>query len=100
MLRLSCAIPSHKQPPGAIIKGGDRKRSEGSTLFHRNSQLRYFHSKLRHPQRHKLAREPANLRGSRVEFQELGDRLATLIESSLNFPSAYYLINNACAVKD
>ena len=64
--------PSHKQPRGAIIKA-----------FHRNSQLRYFHSKLRHPQRHKLAREPANLRGSCEEFQELGDRLATSIESSL-----------------
>ena len=33
---------------------------------------------MRHPQRHKLAGEPANLRGSRAEFQEMGDRLATL----------------------
>ena len=31
-------------------------------------------------QRHKLARGPANLRGSRVEFQEMGDRFATLFE--------------------
>ena len=87
MFRLSCAIASHKQPPGAIIEGGDRKRG-------------VHFVPLRHPQRHKLAREPANLRGSCVEFQELGDRLATSIESSLNFPSAYYLINNACAVKE
>ena len=42
-------------------------------------------------QRHKLAREPANFRCSRVEFQEIGDRFPTLLEHSLNFPSASYL---------
>ena len=42
-------------------------------------------------QRHKLAREPANFRCSRVEFQEIGDRFATLLEHSLNFPSASYI---------
>ena len=47
--------------------------------------------KLRHPQLHKLARELANLHGSRVEFLEIGDRLATLSEFSLNFPCASYL---------
>ena len=36
---------------------------------------------MRHLQRHKLEREPPNL----LEFQEMGDRLATLFECSLNF---------------
>ena len=40
-------------------------------------------NKLRNPQRNKLARKPGNLRGSRVEFQEMGDRFATLIECCL-----------------
>ena len=43
------------------------------------------------PSTSQLAQEPANLRGSRVEFQEMGDRLATLLECPLNFPSALNL---------
>ena len=50
-----------------------------------------FTDKLRHHQRHKLAREPANLSGSRVEFQEKGNRFSTSVECSLNFQSASYL---------
>ena len=50
-----------------------------------------FTNKVRHPQRHKLAREPANLSGSHVEFQEKGNRFSTLFECSLNFQSALYL---------
>ena len=40
----------------------------------------FFKNKPRHPQQHKLAREPASLRGSRVEFQEMGDRFGTLFD--------------------
>ena len=65
--------------------------SAGSTRFHRNSQMCYFWNKLGHPQRHKLARESAYLRGFRVEFQKMGERLVTLFECFLNFPGVSYL---------
>ena len=65
--------------------------SAGSTRFHRNSQMCYFWNKLGHPQRHKLARESAYLRGFRVEFQKMGERLVTLFECFLNFSGASYL---------
>ena len=54
---------------------------------------------MRHPQRHKLAREPSNLRGSRVEFQAMGDRLATL-RALLTFKVLNIPIYNACAVEE
>ena len=37
---------------------------------------------------------PANLTGSSMEFQEVGDRPATFLECSPNFPSPSYLICN------
>ena len=49
-----------------------------------SGQMCSFKNKLRQRERHKLAPEPANLRGSRVELQEMGDRLATLFEYSLS----------------
>ena len=40
-----------------------------------NVEVAYFQNKLRHPRRQNLAWEPANLRGSRLEFQRLSDLL-------------------------
>ena len=40
-----------------------------------NVEVAYFQNKLRHTRRQNLAWEPANLRGSRLEFQRLSDLL-------------------------
>ena len=80
---------------GAIIGVGDCKCrvGAGSTRFHRKSQMSYFQNKgpitIRTnstTRRQKLTRELASLRGSRVEFQEMGDRFAILFEFFMNFP--------------
>ena len=39
----------------------------------------------------KRSRKTANLRGSRVELEEMGDRFATLFEYSMNFPNAFII---------
>ena len=44
-----------------------------------NVEVAYFQNKLRHPRRQNLAWEPANLRGSRLEFQRLSDLLNFLV---------------------
>ena len=48
-------------------------------------------TKLRHRQSHKLTWAPATSRRSLVEFEMIGDRVATFLECSLNFQSASYL---------
>ena len=50
-----------------------------------------YRTKLRHRQSHKLTWAPATSRRSLVEFEMIGDRVATFLECSLNFPSASYL---------
>ena len=55
----------------------------------RPRKMCYFYNKLRHPQGHKLAREPANFPGSRVEFRRWA--IVLRLSGSLNFPSASYL---------
>ena len=55
----------------------------------RPRKMCYFYNKLRHLQGHKLAREPANFPGSRVEFRRWA--IVLRLSGSLNFPSASYL---------
>ena len=86
---------------GAIIGVEDCKCrvGAGSTRFHRKSQMSYFRDKgpitIRTnctTRRHKLTRELASLRGSRVEFQEMGDRFAILFEFFMNFPRVRFVV--------
>ena len=86
---------------GAIIGVEDCKCrvGAGSTRFHRKSQMSYIQDKgpitiRTHctTRRHKLTRELASLRGSRVEFQEMGDRFAILFEFFMNFPRVRYVV--------
>ena len=72
--------------PGAIIGVGDRKSGVHAVPSKWPNVL--FLEQTAPPSTSQLARKPANLRGARVEFQEMGDRLATLLECYLNFPSA------------
>ena len=72
--------------PGAIIGVGDRKSGVQAVPSEWPNVL--FLEQTAPPSTSQLAQEPANLRGARVEFQEIGDRLATFLECSLNFPSA------------
>ena len=72
--------------PGAIIGVGDRKSGVHAVPSKKPNAL--FLEQTAPPSTPQLAQEPANLRGARVEFQEMGDRLATLLECSRNFPSA------------
>ena len=64
----------------AFCFGGGRRRGGAGRVgqircLMGSVEVAYFQNKLRHPRRQNLSWEPANLRGSRLEFQRLSDLL-------------------------